>query len=143
MGINLEITSDTIGAGSRAWLADDKGFDTCRSVTLLFELFEAEHSPEGFIPSGTVIGRVTASGLYGPYDDTALDGREVARGHLFDAVRITRGDGNALTRAGAAMLWEGIVLLSKLPTFEAPADVIGVADAAAQADLGNFIRYEA
>lgn len=40
----------------------------------------------GSYPAGQVLGKVTASGKYAAYDDTANDGTEVAAGVLYDAV---------------------------------------------------------
>src|SRR5690606_30419747 len=34
------------------------------------------HYPSGYIPSGTAIGKVTSTDLFGPYDNNASDGRE-------------------------------------------------------------------
>lgn len=137
MGVNLQITNDSWGVGSKAWLAARKGMDTCRSVTLDLELFAAADF-ETFIPSGTVIGIVTVGGLYGPYDPDGTDGREDAAGILFEDVRMADNQGNAFTRAGAAMFWEGIVRRDMLPA--APGDE-GDLDTAAEAELA-FIRFE-
>lgn len=138
MGISTDITTESFGADSKHWLAQRKGLDTMESVTLDLSLFTADHSPDGFIPSGTVLAKVTATGLYGPYDNAAVDGRTVATGHLFDAVRVTRGNGQAVTRAGAAMLWEGVVLEARLPVFANT--VLGELDANAKTDL-KFMKY--
>lgn len=140
MGISPQITTDSWGVDSKDWLASRKGFDTCRSVTLDLSLFTTALGFSDFIPSGTVLAKVTASGLYGPYDPDGADGREAATGHLFDGVRLADNQGNAFSVAGAAMLWEGIVLLSKLPSFTGDE---GEIDANGQGDLNAFIRYEA
>lgn len=140
MGISLNITSQSWGVDSKDWLAARKGFDTCRSITLDLSKFVAAHYANGFIPSGTVLGKVTATGLYGPYDNAANDGREAATGFLFDAVRVADSDGNSFTRSGAAMLWEGIVLTGKLPQFAGTA--AGEIDANGQTDLAAFVRFE-
>jgi hypothetical protein len=42
--------------------------------------------------SGTVLGKVTATGKLGPYDDTKTDGREKAVGILINPVDLTAGD---------------------------------------------------
>jgi hypothetical protein len=138
MGISLDITSESWGADSKDWLASRKGFDTCESVTLDLSLFLAAHYEAGFIPSGTVLAKVTATGMYGPYDNAAGDGRTVATGHLFDGVRVTDSAGNTFARSGAAMLWEGVVLEAKLPLFTGT--VLGELDANAKADL-KFMKY--
>ena len=38
------------------------------------------HYVNGYIPSGFPLGKITATGLYGPYDDTANDGRQTCKG---------------------------------------------------------------
>ncbi len=44
---------------------------------------------ENFAQKGTVLGRITASGLYGPYDAGVADGRETAVGILWEDVSFT------------------------------------------------------
>ena len=140
MGISIKITSDTVGVDSKDWLAARKGFDTCRSITLDLSKFIAAHYANGYIPSGTVLGIVTATGKYGPYEDAASDGRQVARGFLFDAVRVTDSNNNAFTDAGAALMWEAIVIEAKLPAFAGT--VLGEIDTNGKADLASFVRFE-
>lgn len=58
----------------RSWLLGPHGTDpgSNPSATLLLELFDEDlHYPNGFIPSGIVLGRVTATGVYGPYTGDA------------------------------------------------------------------------
>jgi len=87
------------------------------------------HYPNGYIPSGLVLGQVTATKLYGPYDDSANDGRETAAGLLFSSVRaIDTATGNPLTTVGGAKFVHGLVNAAKLP---ANAGL----DAAAKTDL--------
>jgi hypothetical protein len=38
------------------------------------------------LQAGTLLGEITATGKYGPYDDGASDGRETAKGFLVEAV---------------------------------------------------------
>lgn len=97
---------------NRSWLASEHGTDHKPSVTLDVSKFvQATHYPKGYIASGTVVGKVTATGLYGPYDKDATDGREVAAGHLFNSVSVV-GD----TKVGNAILVHGFVTEAKLPT---------------------------
>ncbi|MFZ6767769.1 head decoration protein [Undibacterium sp. Di26W] len=44
------------------------------------------------LPSGQVLGKVTASGKYTKYDNTKSDGTETAAGVLYTQVGITSGD---------------------------------------------------
>lgn len=142
MGINLETQSQSFGVDDQSWLATMKGMNTCRTGTLNLALFTVDHALNGFIPSGTVVGLVTASGLYGPYDDTAADGRQTARGLIFSGVQTSRFNGPALTKAGFALFWEGVVKMSKLPNFLLTANGKGEIDAAGIVDLPT-IRWEA
>lgn len=142
MGISINVTTDTWKVDNLDWLAARKGLDTCRPATLLLSLFTAGGlgivDAAGFIPSGTVLGRVTASGLVGPYSNAAADGRQTAIGHLLHGTRVRDSEGNAFTTAAVAFLWEGIVLEDKLPAFTGTE---GEIDAAGKADL-PMIRYE-
>jgi len=52
--------------------------------------FAAGEEPYRY-PAGAVLGRITASGKYGPYDDGAGDGREVARYVLMEPVDLYFG----------------------------------------------------
>lgn len=140
MGISVNITNESWSVDSKEWLATRKGFDTCRSVTLDLSLFTTGDGfgADDYIPSGTVIGLVTATGLYGPYDPTASDGTETAAGHIFEAARMSDSDKNSFTRSVVPMLWEGVVIESKLPAFSGSK---GEIDSAAKGDL-THVRYE-
>lgn len=65
------------------------------------------------LKAGAVLGKITASGKYAEYDNTATDGTETAAGVLFDAVDASSADaeGVALVRlaevAKAGLVWEG------------------------------------
>lgn len=97
------------------------------------------HFPNGFIPSGTVIGKVTATDLAGPYDDTANDGRQVAYGITYGDVRALRPDGTTAVKVGtSAVVNDAIVSAGKLP-FQTGA---GSIDANGKVDLAQ-IRWEA
>lgn len=96
---------------------------------------KSEHGTEVRVPitiasgyrlsAGTVLGKITASGKYGPYDDTATDGRQTAVGILGEDVDATSSD------VGTFMYVHCIVDTSKL---------IGI-DANGQADLKGQIIF--
>lgn len=77
------------------------------------------------IAKGTVMGRVTATGLYKAYDDSASDGTEVALGVLSDAFDVSTADQNDV-RLAANMYIHGTFIEAAL---------IGL-DANAKTDLG-------
>ncbi len=99
---------------NRSWLLGPHGTDpgSNPSLTLLVSLFTAgTHYPNGFVPSGIVLGKVTASGVYGPYDPAAVDGREVAAELLFGSLPVRTG----ATRLAGAGFHHGSVNPARLP----------------------------
>lgn len=130
----------------RRWIKTLMGYDQCRSVTLDLSTFDADHLTEkGALPSGLVLGLISATGKYGPYDNTAVDGRAVARGFLFNSVAIPAAYGVARSLAtaddcAATLYWgPGIVDQDFLPTFATA--TIGLLDSAGRTDL-THIRFE-
>lgn len=142
-GTSIGITTENYQKGSdKSWIGARMGMNTMRSITLDISTFDAEHVANGYVPSGIALGIITATQKYGPYDDTALDGRQVCRGHLFEEVKIVTSAA-ADADPGAALFWTGVVKLSKLPQFTGTGNLKGEIDAAAQTDLAAWIRYEA
>lgn len=138
-------TRSYAGNEDRRWLGTRLGADQCRSVMLDASAFLAAHlADKGAVPSGTVLGQITATGLYAPYTNAAVDGTEVARGFLFNTTIL--GDGTGLDLATAAnvgvpLYWgPGIIKTAYLPAFAGT--VLGELDANAQTDLAHFIRFE-
>jgi hypothetical protein len=132
MDISVQTTQYQVE--NRSWMLSKLGTTPGENPTVTLDVtaFTAgTHYPNGYIPSGTPLGRITASGLYGPYDDTASDGRQTCRELLFSAVRITRQNGSTPTKVGGAGFHRGEVDPAKLPF---------TLDAAGQADL-NQIRF--
>lgn len=115
MGFDLQFeTEETFEQDDKSWIRRREGVDDAQSITLDLSLFtEATHYPDGFIPSGVTLGKVTADGLYGPYDDALLNGQEDFRGHLLSAVvvRPTQTTGKSV----GALFWRGTVEEARLP----------------------------
>ena len=62
----------------RSWLASRDGTAFTQTITLSVAAFTSgTHYPNGFIPSGTVLAKITASGLYGPYAGAVNEGQTV------------------------------------------------------------------
>jgi len=61
-------------------------------------------SGAGDLETGTVLGKVTASGKYAPYDPAASDGREAVAGIIYDGVDATAEDQDAVLVAGQAVI---------------------------------------
>ncbi len=130
MTTDISVKKTDFQVEKRDWLLSPHGTEpgTTPSVTLDVSKFvAATHYPNGYVPSGCVLGKVTATGLYGPYDDTASDGRQTATGLLFSSLSIGTGS----TKVGGAQLKHGFVDDTKLPF----TGVTGALDAAAKTDL--------
>ena len=111
--MDITVRSESFGVENRSWLGSAHGTDATRTITLDVSAFtEATHYPNGYIPSGVVLGRITATGLYGPYDNAAADGRTVAAGFLFNSTQVESGGADV----GAPMLEHGMVVQANLPT---------------------------
>jgi hypothetical protein len=141
--MDLSRKTVTYAVGDHRWLGSSHGTDMGQTITLDSALFTAgDHDANGFIPSGTVLGKVTATGLYGPYDLDAINGLETAVGHLLTDT--PTGDGGlAQLQAdsidlGAALFTHGVVVEAFLPDFTT---TDGEIDAAAKTDVGSRIQY--
>ncbi|MEU5002083.1 head decoration protein [Streptomyces sp. NPDC021622] len=103
----------------RDWLASRHGTDSTDTITLdLTKLTKNVHyveptaaQPHGYVRSGVPVGHITASGLYGPYDPAAKDGREVLGGLVYAEAAYTPGT----TKVPAALFWHGTVKAAKVP----------------------------
>ncbi len=127
MDISLQPVT-TWTAEDRSWLGSRDGTAYTQTITLNVSTFTAgTHYPNGYIPSGVVLGIITATGLYGPYDDAAVDGRAVAIGFLYSNTVVRSGGPNV----GAPIHWRGIIRASRLPTGHG-LDTAGRADLAAK-----------
>ncbi|KMV23342.1 head decoration protein [Mycobacterium heckeshornense] len=138
MSTDISMQTTNYQVGDRSWLLAEPDYKP--NVTLDITKFTAgTHYSNGYIPSGTVIGKITASGLFGPYDPGASDGRETAYGLTYGDVRAVRQDGSTAAKVGTgAVVYDAVVSASKLP-FQSGA---GSIDAAGKAALAQ-IRWEA
>ncbi|MGB9798003.1 MAG: head decoration protein [bacterium] len=89
------------------FLASQHGVDARISITIA----------QGYnLAAGTVLGKITASGKYGPYSASATDGRQTAVGILAEAVDATNGD------KGSFMLVHGIFFRNAITGLDATAE---------------------
>jgi hypothetical protein len=94
------------------WLFSRHGTEATDTITLDLTTFTAgTHyvAADGYIPAGTPIVKDGTTNLYKPVASNAT----TCDGHLFREVPVNSGQ----TKAGAALLWHGEVVLAKLPTF--------------------------
>jgi hypothetical protein len=71
----------------------------------------------GVIPSGLALGKVTATGLYGPYDAAEDDGRQVLAGFLLEPLQL-KSDFSGVTTAvlSGPLLVHGVIEPAFVPT---------------------------
>lgn len=125
--MDLSLKTESFTQDKRNWLGSAHGTDAPVSVTLDVSKFTAgTHYPDGYIKSGIPLGKVTATGLYGPYDDAASDGRQTLVGFLFTAQDVN-ARGVASTKVVGSMLLHCFIREAKLPV---PVDAAGKADVA-------------
>ncbi|WP_051026745.1 head decoration protein [Nocardia higoensis] len=114
------------------WLVGDFGTlynGQAPGVTLDIPKFtRADHYPGGNMIAGIVLGKVSETGLYGPYDPESSDGRQNAKGFLLGSPPVVDG----ATQMRGTILLAGFVDPGRLPT------VSGL-DAAARAALRNVV----
>lgn len=144
-GFDIAVTTEGFeGNEDRRWMGTRKGTLDMRSITLDVSTFLAAHlADKGAIPSGTVLAKITSTGLYGPYDPAGADGLDIAAGFLFSTTQVGNGSGADLASAadvGVALFWTGVVKTSKLPAFAGT--VLGELDANARTDMAGWIRFE-
>lgn len=130
-------TERTYLGGSHRWVGRTSGLEDADSITLDGATLDRVTAfPNGFYPSGLTLGKITATGLYGPYDDTASDGRQTAVGFLAEDVPYDRY-GTASAPFGGALMWWGEVVTAYLP----PSPATGLLDAAGKTDLAGKFRF--
>ncbi|MFG2468720.1 head decoration protein [Streptomyces canus] len=129
--MNLQQSVRTFGMDDQSWLGSEHGTQATESCTLDTSTFTpATHYPAGYFKSGIPLGRITATGKMGPYDNAAADGRQTLEGFLFAAVGAPADN---TIDVGAALFVHGKVRSSRLP--------LGAVDAAGQADVAGRIRF--
>ena len=116
MGYNLELRTTQVGgelnifdSGQVRWIT---GGVTIDHTTV--ELVDGKR----ILPAGTIIGRITASKKFGPWDAEANDGREVPLYMIAEEVDVTIGD-KVVTAFD-----HGRVIVERLPYEEIPAEVV-------------------
>jgi len=66
--MDLTPRTETFAVDDQSWLASRHGVGEAVSVTLDTSAFTPSiHYPDGFFKSGIALGKITATGLYGPY----------------------------------------------------------------------------
>lgn len=116
------------GGEDRSWSIGEHGFDATLNAPLDFTTFTDDNFADGTVKSGCVLGQVTATGKFGPYDDTAIDGRAVAIGMLMNSFKIPT---DTSSNASDAVVTHFVCRAARLPY----ATGAGALDANARTDL--------
>ncbi|GHC37497.1 MULTISPECIES: head decoration protein [Streptomyces rochei group] len=124
--------TDTVTA-DRPWLASLVGVQDTNTITLDLTKFTANThyvtsanpalQGRNVMKSGIPLGKITASGLYAPYNGAGTDGTENLAGFLVDSIAF----GPASTKAAGALLWFGEVFADEVPGTFDPATVTSTA----------------
>ncbi len=81
--MDLTVRSKAWQTDNQTWKAAAHGTDLARSISVDAALFTpATHAPNGYLPSGLPVARVTATGLYGPYTPGGSGGLQTFAGLL-------------------------------------------------------------
>lgn len=132
---DISVFSRAFQAENRSWDLTPPGGAFDLGGTLSVAAFDATTMyPNGYLPSGTILAKITASGLWGPYLDAAGDGRTAAIGILSASVQMTSLSG-ALVKVGCNAIVHGKVSVAKLPFVVANQPLGGYIDANGQANL--------
>ena len=128
--MDLSVVTETFGQDDQSWIGAAHGIDLARSITLDTSAFtEGTHYPDGYMPSGTPLSLITASGLYGPYTPAGAGGLETHSGFLLTPTQVTSGGADV----GAALYEHGRVVEDNLPI---------AIDPAGKADVAGRITFE-
>ena len=91
-GFNPNLVSTDFGHASASFLASEHGISKRCGITIDYSVVSADDNGDRFLMGGTAMGKITASGKYGPYCDTNDDGRETGTGILEHDVNCKTGD---------------------------------------------------
>lgn len=128
--MDLSLRTESFSQDRRDWLGSAHGTDAPVSASLDVSKFtQGTHYPDGYIKSGVPLGKITAGGKYGPYDDAAVDGRQTCVGFLFTAQDVVSPRGVVSTTVNGSMLLHCFIREAKLPV---PIDAAGKTDLGAR-----------
>jgi hypothetical protein len=134
------ITSQT-GGRDQTWLASDHGLSTGQSRTLDVSKFVSGTHYDAntkVLYSGIGLAKITASGLYGPYDTTASDGRQSKLdSFLLFEEPLLLPNGATSTKVAVAALQHGFIIPANLPIAAQRSG--GASDVTAATSAGEFV----
>jgi len=147
MGFDIQVqTHDISGNEDRRWLATRKGYDTARPITLDVSAFSAAHiAAKGAIPSGTVLAKITATGLYGPYSGKTEETNTIAiaaTGGTFTITYAGQTTAAIAWNASAATVLAALVALSNVASGDLTVTLAGTTYTITATDSGAFANTD-
>jgi hypothetical protein len=129
------------GGSDKTWLASDHGLGNALTRTLDVSKFTSGTHYDAstkVLKSGIGIAKITASGLYGPYDTTASDGRQTALDSFTaNEEPLLLSNGSTSTKVAVAAVRHAIINQPNLPI--AAQRAAGASDVATATTGGQFI----
>ena len=150
MGMQLGIvTEQYLATEDHSWLGSRHGAEAPDGVTLDASTLSGIFT-DGRVPSGLILQKITATGLYGPLDVTtpAADGRQlIATANIPDirvlwmTTNLQAGGrfGQAFVNTGAPVLWHAELVSAKLPRQTGSGSAAQTGVAAAINASGRFL----
>lgn len=135
---DIAVTTFTELAEDRRWYLGDpgnKGFDQADTIDVsLFD--QTTMFPNGFLPSGIILGRKTSGALLGPYLDSLSNGQQTAVGILNASIKVVNDNGTLKTKIGVGVLKAfAAISVAHLPFAVGGQPLGGYIDADGKADL--------
>jgi hypothetical protein len=76
--MDLTLRTEAFASDDQSWLGSAHGADATQSITLDTSAFTSgTHYPDGYFKSGIPLGKITATGKYGPYGGAANEVQSV------------------------------------------------------------------
>lgn len=117
--MDLSTSVRSVGGSDQTWLASAHGIGTARTRTLDLSKFTSGTHYDAatkVLKGGIGIAKITATGLYGPYDTTATDGRQSALdSFIVNDEALVLPDGSTSTRVAVAAVRHAIINAPRLP----------------------------
>lgn len=127
--MDLTLRTETWGLDDQSWLGSRHGIGECASVTLDTSAFtKSIHYPDGYFKSGIALGKITASGKYGPYASQTNEVQTVTisgspTGGTFTLTWSGQTTGDIAFDASAADVQAALAALSNIGDTDTGADV--------------------
>lgn len=131
------MAQDAIGIISKEKVTDEsfkKGEHFAyKQITLASTARDSGNTPTTTLRRGLVLGKITASGKFAQYDNSATDGTQTADGVLEEQEDLVNEETNAAVDTQGVMMWHGRV---------SEASLIGI-DSAGKTDLAGRFYFDA